>query len=243
MLIRQLSNWDCDGNRTSMSRYHDSDSLTDSPRTARLRMSRSGRFALAIVIIYAILLAGLCWGGIVGHVLYVGLLSSAFLAVYAAGPLALVLWAGFVAHRIFAGKDRGCLFRSALKSGVIVFGTIGLVLWTAATIPPGARTFSAGYWFHAKVWADVEEIRAWAAGRTPSPDRFEPIDADRWPASLRRMQVFGGTVTCDPKRLTVIFYEGCGYGHWGLTVAAPGTPLPPDRHAIKLQDGAWVWHE
>jgi len=198
---------------------------------------------MAIVVIYAIAFGGLCWGGRVEYILFLGLLSAAYLAVYAAGPLALVLWVAFMTHRLFIRKDRRFLFRAGLKSGVIVFGTIGLVLWTIATIPPSARTFTAGYWFHAKVWADVEEIRTWAAGRTASVDRFEPIGEDQWPASLRRMQVSGGRVTCDPKSLTVIFYEGGGYGHWGLTVGAPGTPPPTGRHAIELQDGAWVWHE
>ena len=227
-----------------MSRDSDSDSsTTDSPRTAGRPMSRSGKFALMIVVIYAVLFGGLCYGSLVGYVLFLGLLSAAYLAVYVAGPLGFVLWAAFMAHRLFIRKNRESIFRAGLKSGAIVFGTIGLVLWTVATIPPAARTFSAGYWFHAKVWADVEEIRAWAAKRTPSADRFEPIPADQWPASLRRMQIFGGTVTCDPKSLTVIFYEGGGYGHWGLTVGPPGTPLPADRHAIRLQDGAWVWHE
>ena len=226
-----------------MSRNRNSDSSTNSPRAARRRISRSNRFALTIVIIYAVLFGGLCYGGVVGHVLYLGLLSAAYLAVYVAGPLAFVLWAAFMAHRLFAGEYRGSIFRAGVKSSVIVFGTIGLVLWTVATIPPGARTFAAGYWCHAKVWADVDEIRTWAARRTPSADRFEPIGAEKWPASLRRMQVSGGTVTCDPKSLTVIFYEGGGYGHWGLTVAPKGTPPPADRHAIRLQDGAWVWHE
>ena len=226
-----------------MSRDSDSDSSTNSPRTAGRRISRGNRFALTIVIIYAILLAGLCWGGVVGFVVFLGLLSSAYLAVYVAGPLAFVLWAAFMAHRLFVRKDRGSIFRAGLKSAGIVFGTIGLVLWIVAMIPPSARTFTAGYWFHAKVWADVEEIRTWAARRAPSVDRFEPIGAEKWPASLRRMQVSGGTVTCDPKSRTVMFYEGGGFGHWGLTVAPPGTPLPADRYAIKLQDGAWVWHE
>ncbi|MDP6543272.1 MAG: hypothetical protein QGH60_04725 [Phycisphaerae bacterium] len=225
-----------------MERNSDS-STTDSPRGAKRRMSRSSRFALAIVIVYAILLAGLCWGSIVGFVLFLGLLSAAYLAVYVAGPLAMLLWVAFMAHRLFVRKDRGALFRAGLKSGVIIFGTIGLVLWTIATIPPPARTFTAGYWVHAKIWSDVEEIRTWAAGRTPSVDRFEPIAVEQWPASLRRMQVSGGTVTCDPKNFTVIFYEGGGYGHWGLTVGPPGTSPPTGRHAIELQDGAWVWHE
>jgi len=205
-------------------------------------MTRSGRFALAIVIIYAILLGGLCWGGVVGHVLFLGLLSAVYLAVYVAGPFALVLWAAFMAHRFFARENRGSLFRAGLKSGIIIFGMIGLALWTIATIRP-ARTFTAGYWFHAKIWADVEEIRTWAVKRTPSADRFEPIGAEKWPASLRRTQVFDGRVTCDPKDFTVIFYEGGGYGHWGLTVAPIGTSPPIGRYAMKLEDGAWVWHE
>ena len=226
-----------------MSMNSDSDSSTNSSRTAGRQIGRSSRFALTIVILYAILFAGLCYGSSVGHVLFVGLLSSAYLAVYVAGPLAFVLWAAFMAHRLFVRKDRGAIFQAGLKSAGIIFGTIGLVLWIIAMIPPSARTFTAGYWCHAKVWADVEEIRTWAVGRVPSADRFEPIGADQWPASLRRMQVSGGTVTCDPKSLTVIFYEGGGFGHWGLTVGPIGTPPPTGRHAIKLEDGAWVWRE
>ena len=213
---------------------NNSDSATNSPGSAGRRGSRSDKFAVAIVVVYGILVAGLCYGGIVGHVLYVGLLASAFWAVYVAGPLAIVLWGGLMVRRRLAG---------ALKSAVLIFGTIGLVLWIVAVIPPSARTFSSGYWIHAKLWVDVDEVRTWAAGRTPSVDRFEPIAVDQWPASLRRVSVSGGRVTCDPKSLTVVFYEGGDYGHWGLTVAPPGTRPPDDRNAIELQDGAWVWRE
>lgn len=218
-----------------------SDSSSSSPGVPKRRMSRGGRIAWAIVIIYAAALVGLCCGGSVGLILYTGLIASAYLAVYLAAPLAFALWAGFMAHRLLVRKNRGSIFRSAMKSGVGVFGTIGIVLWVAAMIPPSARTLAAGYWIHAKTWSDVDEIRSWAARRDPSADRFEPIGADRWPASLRRMQVSGGTVTCDPKSLTVRFSEGGDFLHWGLTVAPPGTPRPVDRHAIMLEDGAWVW--
>lgn len=194
-----------------------------------------------VVLFYAILGGGLWWGGVVGHVLYVGLLSSAFWAVYVAGPLAIVLWAGFMVRRWLSGG--GAMVRAGLKSGVIIFGTIGLVLWIVALVPPNARTFNSGYWIHAKLRVDVDEIRTWAASRDPSIDRFEPIPRDQWPASLRSLSVSGGVVTCDPKSLTVIFYEGGQYGHWGLTVAPPGVQPPDDRHAIELQDGVWVWCE
>ena len=222
---------------------HNCSSSEDSSRTAERGISRSGKFAVAIVVVYASLFTGLLWGGFVGNVLYVGLLSSAFWAVYIAGPLAVVLWVGFIVRRLFAPRGQRSILRAGLKSAVIVFGTIGLVLWTVAVIPPGARTFSSGYWIHAKLWVDVDEIRTWAAGRTASVYRFTPIPVDQWPASLRRLAVSGGVVTCNPKNLTVIFYEGGDYGHWGLTVARPGTQPPDDRHAIELEDGVWVWRE
>jgi hypothetical protein len=215
-----------------MSREHNCDSSTDSPGLAG-GSGRSGKFAWAIVVVYAILAGGLCYGGIVGHMLYVGLLSSVFWAVYVAGPLAIVLWAGLLVRRRGTG---------ALKSAVLIFGTIGLVLWIVAMIP-STRTFSSGYWIHAKLRVDVDEIRTWAATHKPEANRFEHIPSDQWPGSLRSVAVSGGAVTCDPKSQTVIFYEGGDYGHWGLTVAAPGTEPPDDRNAIQLQDGAWVWSE
>jgi len=206
-------------------------------------MSRSGKFALFIAILYAILLAWAWFGGMVGHILYVGLLSTTFWAVYVAGPLATILWVGLMFHRLTVGKNRRAIFSAGLKSAVIIFGGIGLVLWTVATTPPSARTFSSGYWIHAKIWVDIDEIRTWARNQPPSVNRFEPIPRNQWPASLRRVAISGGTVTCDPKTLTVIFYEGGQYGHWGLTTAPAGTSPPDDRHAIQLQDGAWVWCE
>ncbi|MBT3202323.1 MAG: hypothetical protein HN350_20680 [Phycisphaerales bacterium] len=197
-------------------------------------VSRSGKFAVGIVVVYAILAGGLWYGGIVGHVLYVGLISTVFWAVYVAGPLAIVLWLGRLVRR------RG---RGAIKSAVLIFGTIGLVLWIVAVIPPSSRTFSSGYWIHAKLWADIDEIRTWATERKPSADRFEEIPIEQWPASLRSLSVADGTVTCDPKTFTVIFCQDGQYGHWGITVAAPGVEPPDENNEIKLQNGAWVWCE
>lgn len=45
---------------------------------------------------------------------------------------------------------------------------------------------------------------------------------------------------------TLILVWGGGFGHWGLAVAAPGTPMPPQssrEYHLRLADGAWVWHE
>ena len=210
---------------------------------AKRRWSRSGKFAVLIVALYGIVAAGLSYGSLPGHILYVGLLSSAFLAIYAAGPLAIVLWTGFMIRRIFARGKYGSTLKAALKSAIIIFGTIGLALWTASAIRPNAETLSAGYWIHAKIRIDVNEIRSWAASREPSADRFEPIDPEQWPESLRRVSIRGGTVTCDPETHTVIFHEGGQYMRWGITVAGPQTAPPGDRSEIELESGAWVWCE
>ncbi|MDP6044159.1 MAG: hypothetical protein QGH94_04940 [Phycisphaerae bacterium] len=219
------------------------DSKTHSPGGAPRRGSRSDKFAMLIIFIYAVLAGGLCWGGSLGYVLYAGLLSAGFLAAYVAGPAAAVLWAVFMMIRFGARKNRSSIVRSGLKSAVIIFGTIALALWTVAATSPNTRTVSAGFWVHAKLRIDVDEIRTWAARRTPSSDRFEPIDRDQWPESLRGVSLGGGTVTCDPETQTVIFHEGGQYFRWGLTVAPPSTDSPDDRWEIKLADGAWVWSE
>ncbi|MDP6635467.1 MAG: hypothetical protein QGG42_11245 [Phycisphaerae bacterium] len=148
-----------------------------------------------------------------------------------------------MARRLLARRNKGSVVRAGLKSAWIIFGTIGLVLWIVAAIPPNSRAFCAGYWIHARVWVDVDEIRTWAAERSPSTDKYEPIDAEQWPESLRRVSVSGGVVTCDPKTLTVIFYEGGQYGHWGLTVAPPGSTPSDSVYTVRLEDGAWVWCE
>jgi len=207
------------------------------------KLSRSDRFAVAIVVFYAIVAAVVVYGGIVGHAIYVGLISAGFLAVYAAGPLAAVLWAAFMTHRFFRRKNQGSLIRSGVKSAVVIFGTIGLAIWTFGSIPPNGRAVSAGYWFRARLKVDVEEVRSWAAGQEPSTDRFEPIGRDQWPETLRRVSLGGGVVTCDPKTRTVVFYEGGQYVRWGVTIARPGTEPPDDRCAVSLADGAWVWAE
>ena len=200
-----------------------SNSSTDSPSGGRRQFGRSGKLAVLIVVLYAVLTGGLCWGGIVGHVFYVGLVAARFLAVYAVGPLAVVLWAAFMMT-----KGKGPVVRSGLKSAVIIFGLLGLALWTVATIPPNARAVSAGFWIRAKLGVDTGQIRSWAAARQPSADRFEPVDRDQWPESLRSLSPRGGTVTYDPKTHAVIFYQEGRYFRWGLTVAAPGAP-PPKR--------------
>jgi hypothetical protein len=219
------------------------DSSSDSNLPARRRRSRSSKFAILLVVIYAILGGGLCYGGMIRHILYSGLISAGFLAVYAAGPLAIVLWVAFMIRRVAAKQKTGSILRFALKSGVIIFGTIGLALWTPATIRPNATTVSAGYWIHAKLRIDIREIRTWAVSRRKPLIRFEPIDRDEWPESLRRVSIWGGTVTCDPKTRTVIFHEGGDYVRWGLTVGDAQAAPPGDRSEIELESGAWVWCE
>lgn len=220
-----------------------SNSPDDSARRTRRPLGWSGVLAIFIAVLHAIIIGGLLRGGFVGHILYVGLISSGYLAMYVFGPLAVLLWTVFMIRRLFAGGGWGSVIRSGLKGGVIVFGGLGLVLWTFAAIPPNARAFCCGYWIHAKLVVDVDEIRLWAEDPPPVASRFDPIAQEHWPASLHRLAHREGKVICDAKSKTVTFYEGGEYGHWGLTVARPGTKPPDDRYTIMLEDGVWVWRE
>jgi len=120
---------------------------------------------------------------------------------------------------------------------------MGLMIWPWGLVPPSAKTFTKGYWLHAKVWVNVEDLRNWAQKRGALSDPNEEVPWQEWPVCLRRMPMSHGTLLYKQQESTITLFEGSGFGHWGLTVAPEGTPIPDDWCVLKLEDGAWVWHE
>jgi hypothetical protein len=141
--------------------------------------------------------------------------------------------------RLFIRKKRRAVIWTGIKYGIIVFGVMGFVFWFWGMIPPAAKTFTLGYWIHAKVWVDVEEVRSW---KQKHPTAEGQITSDEWPSSLKNMPMSYGRLHHEgPSTVTLV--EGGGFGHWGLTIAPKGTPIPDGWCVLKLEDGAWVWHE
>jgi len=214
-----------------------------SDQVPRCRMTISGKLALAVCIVHAGLFLVLLSGTTMSFILGIGMLSASYLVLYVGFPLAALLWAASMAYWIAMRQEWRRLIWTGVKYAIILLGSIGLGLWLIGMVPPTAKTFTLGYWLHVKVWADVDEIRTWAARRAPAHDSFRSIPQAQWPSCMRRMPFSFGTVWCDLDRSTVTFSEGGGFGHWGFTVAPKGTPIPDGWCVLRLEESAWVWHE
>ena len=207
------------------------------------RSRLKGLLALVLVIIAVGIVVACVAVPTFGFILMMGFVASSYLVLYIGIPLATATWGLSLAYLVFARKEGWRVLWTGAKYGVIIFGTMGALFWVCGIIRPSAKTFTAGYWLHAKVWVDVEEVRTWAAERGAVSARVHEIPRREWPSSLRDMAWSPGWLEYDANSGTVTLVEGGGSGHWGLTVAPKGTPTPFGWCVYELEDGAWVWHE
>ncbi|PIU65543.1 MAG: hypothetical protein COS85_08360 [Armatimonadetes bacterium CG07_land_8_20_14_0_80_59_28] len=112
---------------------------------------------------------------------------------------------------------------------------------------PGYITFTAGYWMHANIWLDVDEVREWAKKPAIPYEKDwgckRQVPREYWPATLRRLCRGYGTVIFDPTVRAVKLADGGGFGHWGVYIG-PWDDFNPDRaYRLRLRKDAWVWHE
>lgn len=206
-------------------------------------MTVSCKLAIAICVFYSLAGIGLFSGTILSFFLSNGLVCASFLVLYVGIPLAFVVWALMMYSRVIVRRNRRSMIWAGMKYGIVIFGLMGLGFWLVGMIPPTAKTFTLGYWFHAKVWVDVDEIRAWAQTQDTELDSMATVPLADWPPCLRRMPLSYGSLRHNPSTSSTTFWEGGGFGHWGVTVAPKGTPLPDGWCVLKLEDGAWVWHD
>ena len=125
------------------------------------QVSLSGIFVIIICGVYVLLAFALLSGTILTGFIFIGIWSASFLVIYIGMPLACLVWAISMGYRIFIRKNRQLMIWTGIKYGIIVFGIMGLVFWLWGLVPPVDKTFTLGYWIHAKVWVDVEEVRRW----------------------------------------------------------------------------------
>ena len=170
--------------------------------------------------------------------------------LYFAPPIGLALWLGAMAVRIFVRRNRRQLVWTALRYAVIAFGGAGLFVIAVASGTPGYIRKTKQVQRQMQEEADIAAIRAWvdtrfpasAASTNPAYEAPVVIPPDEQPACIRRISGFHTALYWPAKReLDLVF--GGGFGHWGLTVAPEGTPMPESGHFLPLEDGAWVWHE
>ncbi len=207
------------------------------------KVSLSGIFVIIICGVYVLLTFAILSCTILTFLLFIGMWSASFLVIYIGMPLACLVWAISMGYRIFIRKNRQLMIWTGIKYGIIVFGIMGFVFWFWGSVPPTAKTFTLGYWIHAKVWLDTEEIRRWIKENQTSIDTNTNVPLAKWPSSLKMIPLQSGRLYYDKKNSTITLDEGGGFGHWGLTVAPKQTPIPDGWCVLKLEDGAWVWHE
>ena len=125
------------------------------------KVSLSGKFTIIICCIYLLFIIAFLSGTILTGLIFIGIWSASFLVIYIGMPLACLAWVIGMVYRIFIRKNRRLMIWTGIKYGIIVFGIMGLVFWLWGLVPPCDKTFTRGYWIHAKVWVDVEEVRRW----------------------------------------------------------------------------------
>ena len=206
-------------------------------------VTKSGKVALIVCGVYLTVLAAHLSDTILSFFVMLGAFSAFYLVLYVGLPLAFLIWASCLIHRIAIRKKRRRVIWTAVKSAIITFGVIGLVFGFLGMIPRTVDTFGLGYWCHVKVWADVDEIRVWGRKWGARMGKFQSIPKTLWPASLRCMPFTDGALSYRRDDATVTLFEGGGHFHWGMTVAPEGTPVPDGPGVLKLEGGAWVWHQ
>jgi hypothetical protein len=146
-------------------------------------------------------------------------------------------------YRIFIRMNRQLMIWTGIKYGIIVFGIMGLVFGFCGLVPPAAKTFMLGFWIHAKVWLDAEEVRSWIKENQTSIEPNTNVPLAQGPFSLKMISLYSGRLNYDKQNSTITMFQGSGFCHWGVTVAPKPTPIPDGWCVFKLEDGAWVWIE
>lgn len=221
----------------------DSSCSENFPSKTQAQVSLSGKVVIIICCIYLLLTIPFFFGTPLNFVLMNGMWSACFLVIYIGMPLACLAWAISIGYRIFIRKNRQSVILTGIKYGIIVFGIMGLVFWLWGMVPPTAKMFTFGYWIHAKVWVDVEEVRRWIKENEKSIEPNTNVPLAQWPSSLKMIPLYSGRLHYDKQNSTITLDEGGGFGHWGLTVAPKGATIPYGWFVLSLEDGAWVWHE
>ena len=211
-------------------------------------MTPSGIAALCVCGMYQLLafqmVVGLLSVPIVGILLLWAMWTVGYLVLYIGIPIAFVTWIFCIGYRVIIRKNKRIFIWTGIKYGIIIFGIMGLVFCGLGLDTPAAKTHMVGYWIHAKVWIDIDEIRDWMQEyrAVVKPDREIVIPRDEWPSSLRSLG--WGALWYDPSQNTVTLHEGGGFVHYGLTVGPKG--MQQAEHwwfPLKLEDGVWVWHD
>ena len=143
------------------------------------------------------------------------------------------------------GKSITVSVCTAVKSSVISLGKLLVLLFIFSLFyGPGYKPFTLGYWIHTKIWLNPVQVRQWAANQLGSTNVCETIPHEQWPTSLKNTGSDEGSLYIDSKTKTLTLVEGGVFGHWGITIVQEKQTNDSSReYVLKLEKGAWVWHE
>jgi hypothetical protein len=182
---------------------------------------------------------------ILGLIVFIPFFCTALLWCYSgAAFVCLAFPVVFLIHMRSAHRLRTSV-ASAARWSVILFGVLGVVLMLSVFVVPGYKSFTLGYWIHAKIWLSTAQVRDWAAHQKGITDSAAGVPYSLWPSSLKLASLGSGRVQVDPETRSVLLVDGGGFGHWGIRVTGPDATDSSfgSNYALKVQPGAWVWHE
>lgn len=127
---------------------------------------------------------------------------------------------------------------------VVMTTAVTIPLWTGYTVGPiFYKTALHRFRTEMRLRADVPAMQNWLAhADVETLKKSIELKPAELPSCVTRLT----DRACVTDEGTLVLIWGNGFGHWGLTIAPPGTPLPGEdsrEYHLPLADGAWVWHE
>jgi uncharacterized membrane protein (DUF485 family) len=209
------------------------------PGSRARRHSPSTRFALAILLFYAVFTLLF---PIIPSLIALSCIED--LVLYGTPAIALILWLAAMLIRVYVLTNRRQLVWTGFRYAVIAAGVAGFLIMAYGLATPGYIKGAERFAKKMQRDADVPAIRAWAANYRPLQQQDQSVPKDLWPGCVARLHP--RQVLCNPNDPTVnLNYSWNRDQNWGLVVAPRGTqPNEGDwKYVILLQDGVWVWRE
>lgn len=214
------------------------DTARTKPRSRLLMVTATVALWLNVGL-FALLVLPLVGGIAFFHIWYLWL----YVGAAAAGLAFVAFW---LVGRALLSSIRQRL-QLAFLSAAIAFAAVGIALMASIIFVRGYRVQMAGYWLHAKIWLDVEQVRQWAQTMDPPKATLGNIELRRFPTTSWLTGFPAGRVLVDRRTQEVRVIQGSALsGHWGVFVTTKDRQRPEDDESTntyywKLEDGAWVW--
>lgn len=133
-------------------------------------------------------------------------------------------------------------------STVLMLGTMKIItapIWSGITIGPVYYKTALRRFRNTMQCVDIGSIQKWLLTKDLTKlgkESWGALKAEELPAGV--LSLSHRVFPSGSNSLKLVW--GGGFGHWGVEIGLPGTPMPPSHsreYHLPLADGAWVWHE